>query len=41
MTDLVYVLGTVAFFGLMLLYIAGCDRLGRSADVERGAEEGK
>jgi len=41
MLDLVYVLGTVAFFGLMLLYIAGCDRLGRSADVERGSEERK
>ena len=41
MIDLVYVLGTVAFFGLMLLYISGCDRLGRTADVERGSEEGK
>lgn len=40
MIDLVYVLGTVAFFGLMLLYIAGCDRLGRSADVERASEDG-
>jgi hypothetical protein len=39
MIDLVYVLGTVAFFGLMLLYIAGCDRLGRGADVERTNEE--
>jgi hypothetical protein len=41
MIDLVYVLGTVVFFGLMLLYIAGCDRLGRSAGVERVSEEGK
>lgn len=41
MIDLVYVLGTVAFFGLMLLYIAGCDRLGRSADVERASEDGR
>jgi hypothetical protein len=40
MIDLVYVLGTVVFFGLMLLYIAGCDRLGRSADVGRVYEEG-
>jgi hypothetical protein len=39
MIDLVYVLGTVAFFGLMLLYVAGCNRLGRSTDVERGSEE--
>ena len=41
MIDLVYVLGTVAFFGLMLLYIAGCDRLGRTADVERVSGEAK
>jgi hypothetical protein len=41
MIDLVYVVGTVAFFGLMLLYIAGCDRLGRRADVERASEGGR
>lgn len=39
MIDLVYVVGTVVFFVLMLLYIAGCERLGRGADVERTNEE--
>lgn len=27
--DLAYVLGTLAFFALMLAYVAGCARLGR------------
>jgi hypothetical protein len=39
MIDAVYVAGTVLFFALMILYVEGCDRLGRSADVERAAEE--
>jgi hypothetical protein len=30
--DLVYVAGSVAFFALMLAYVAGCERLGRSTD---------
>jgi hypothetical protein len=30
--DLVYVAGSVAFFALMLAYVAGCERLGRSID---------
>ena len=29
MIDLLYVLGTVAFFGLMLAYIRACQGLGR------------
>ena len=41
MIDFAYVVGTILFFGLMVLYIAGCDRLGRGADVERVSEEGK
>jgi len=41
MIDIAYVVGTILFFGLMVLYIAGCDRLGRSADVERAPEEGQ
>ena len=41
MLDLVYVAVTLVFFGLMLAYVAGCDRLGRSADVERAAEESR
>jgi hypothetical protein len=42
MLDAIYVLGTFAFFGLMLAYVRACDALGRtaSADVERsGAED--
>ena len=38
MIDFIYIAATVAFFGLMLLYVAACDRLGRSADVERTQE---
>jgi len=34
MLDLVYIAVTVLFFALMLLYVHGCDRLGRSADIE-------
>jgi hypothetical protein len=29
MIDLAYILGTVAFFALMLAYVRGCERLGR------------
>lgn len=32
MFDLLYVVGTFAFFGLMLAYVAACARLGRSTD---------
>jgi len=39
--DLIYVLATLAFFGLMLVYVAACDRLGRSADVEREQEKAR
>jgi hypothetical protein len=39
MIDLVYVVGTLLFFALMLAYVAGCDHLGRSADVERAVED--
>lgn len=37
--DLVYVGATLLFFGLMLVYALGCERLGRSADLERAGEE--
>jgi hypothetical protein len=30
MPDLIYLLLTVAFFGLMLAYVRACDRLGRN-----------
>jgi len=35
MMDLIYVASTIAFFALMIAYVAGCDRLGRTADAER------
>lgn len=41
MIDVIYVVGTLAFFALMLLYVAACDRLGRTADVERTADGGE
>ena len=34
MLDLVYILLTVAFFGLMLAYVRGCERLGRDETGE-------
>lgn len=41
MIDLIYVLGTIAFFALMLAYVRGCERLGRgaSSDVEPSRAE--
>jgi hypothetical protein len=41
MIDLIYVLGTIAFFALMLAYVHGCELLGRTAstDVERSGSE--
>jgi len=35
MLDVVYILVTVAFFGLMLAYVRGCDMLGREATGEQ------
>jgi len=34
MLDLVYIAVTLAFFGLMLAYVAGCERLGREGTGE-------
>jgi len=39
MIDVIYVVASVLFFALMLLYVYACDRLGRSAEVERAHEE--
>jgi len=39
MIDLIYVVATILFFALMLLYVAACDRLGRAAEAERAPEE--
>jgi len=30
MIDLIYLLGTMGFFALMLLYVRACERLGRN-----------
>jgi hypothetical protein len=36
MRDIVYIAVTLAFFGLMIAYVRGCERLGRAAtDEER------
>jgi hypothetical protein len=32
MLDVLYVIGTVAFFGLMLAYIRACEGLGHDAE---------
>jgi hypothetical protein len=37
--DLAYVLGTLAFFALMLAYVRGCERLGRGSAVESARPE--
>ena len=39
MIDFLYVFATIAFFALMVGYVAACDRLGRTADIERGSED--
>jgi hypothetical protein len=38
MIDLIYVLGTIAFFGLMMAYVRTCEALGRSADGDGGGQ---
>jgi len=37
--DVAYVIGTILFFLLMLLFVAACERLGRGTDVERATKE--
>ena len=39
MRDLLYILGTVAFFGLMLGYVSFCARIGRSDEAKAMAPE--
>ena len=34
MTDIIYVVITVAFFALMIAYVYACERLGRGASDE-------
>jgi hypothetical protein len=35
MFDLIYVLGTIAFFAMMLVYVHACARLGQSASTDQ------
>ena len=39
MIDFIYVLASVVFFAIMLACVAGCDRMGRRADVERATRD--
>ena len=43
MLDLIYVLGTLAFFALMLAYVRACAALGTtaSAEAERSGAKGQ
>ena len=43
MLDLIYVLGTLAFFALMLAYVRACAALGTtaSAETERSGANGQ
>ncbi len=38
MMDLAYVVGSVVFFAVMILYVAGCERLGRTPEADRVQE---
>lgn len=38
MLDIVYVVGTMLFFTVMLLYVRGCAALGRRDDTDTGRE---
>jgi hypothetical protein len=39
MIDLAYLGGTVLFFALMLLYVKGCELLGRASPADAAAPE--
>lgn len=39
--DVIYVVATLLFFALMLVFVRGCERLGRSADVDRASGEAR
>jgi hypothetical protein len=34
--DLIYIAGSLLFFGVMLWYVRGCAALGRSRDADQG-----
>ncbi len=35
MLDILFVFGSIAFFALMIAYVAACERLGESADEDQ------
>jgi hypothetical protein len=39
MLDLLYILGTIGFFALMLAYVSFCERIGRSDDAKATTSE--
>jgi len=41
MIDLLYIGGTLAFFALMLAYVAACARLGRTESEEGAANDAR
>jgi hypothetical protein len=41
MLDLLYLLGTLGFFALMLAYVSFCERLGRPREGTEGTPEAK
>jgi hypothetical protein len=34
MIDVIYILASIAFFAVMIAYVAGCERLGRAGASE-------
>ena len=41
MIDLLYIAGTLAFFALMLAYVAACARLGRANGAEAAEDDAR
>jgi|PersoiStandDraft_1058852.scaffolds.fasta_scaffold371142_1 hypothetical protein len=41
MIDIIYVAGSVAFFALMVGYVAACERLGRTQEIEERDHESR
>jgi hypothetical protein len=39
MLDLLYILGTIGFFALMIGYVSFCERIGRSDDARAMSSE--
>jgi hypothetical protein len=41
MYDVMYLLGSIAFFALMLAYVSGCERLGGSSAAGPTSSDGR